>query len=169
VVSNNLAVERERIETSWSALDQVIRALSDDQLTMLIQERWSIKDHLAHMALAEQYCRAGLLGQPPHVPLGVDPQTLLGSSEDELNELCYQQTKGLSTTQVLTLRSTAHTELLDALAAITDSDLDKAFAPYGEPLGMTLRDILRGNTYEHYELHRSWIEKMAASKDTRTE
>jgi uncharacterized damage-inducible protein DinB len=159
-MSTLLSTEVERIESAWRALDQVISSLSEEQLTKLKKDRWAIRDHLAHIALAEQYVVAIFTGQPPHPLFGTDQETLLHSSDDELNEMGYQLTKSLPLSQVIDMRRNSHQRLLDTVAGLTDADLQKPFAPYGEPLGGTWLDTWRGNTYEHYDAHRGWIEAM---------
>ncbi len=159
-MSSLLKTEIDYLNDSWAVLEKVIRSLSEEQLTVLKRDRWSIKDHLAHLALAEQFCVAAFNGQPLHEAVGTDEETFLRSSEDELNEIGYQRTKSSPSSQVIAMRQEAHQQLLDTVARLTDADLQKPYSPYGsEPTGMTMLDILRGNTYEHYALHRGWIEE----------
>lgn len=159
-MSDLLRIEVDRIRESWEALSRVVDALSEDQLTRLGRDRWLIKDHLVHMALAEQFCLAAFSGQPLHQILGTDQDTMLRSSEDELNEISYQQHKSLPLSQVMDMRQKTHRLLLDTVAGFSEDALQKPYAPYGETTGMTMLDILRGNTYEHYDLHRVWIEEI---------
>lgn len=56
------------------------------------------------------------------------------------------------------LRQKSHQQLLDTVAALTDDHLQKPYAPYGEPLGPTMLDTLRGNSSDHYDTHRGWLE-----------
>jgi len=166
-VTTLVSSELERIQQSWAALDETLGGLSEEQLTGIMKDRWSLKDHLAHIALAEQYCAAALDERALHEPFGTDPDTLMRSSDDEINELGYQRTRPLSVGQVQQLRRQSHQALLDTLARHVDADLQKPFAPYGSaPTGMTLLDILRGNTYVHYDTHRGWIEAMLAQAES---
>jgi len=162
-VSTLLNTESERINQSWAALDAIVGALSGEQLISVKKDRWSLKDHLAHIALAEQYCTAAFNGQPLHEPFGTDPETLMRSSEDELNEIGYQRTHALSLSQVMDMRQQAHQKLTHMLTRLGDADLQRRFSPAGsEDTGTTMLDILRGNTREHYDTHRRWIEAALA-------
>jgi hypothetical protein len=162
-VSNQLNAEVERINDSWAALDRVIRVLSEERLVMLKWDGWSLKDHLAHMALAEQYCLAALHEKPPHTVFGINAEALLRLSEDELNEIGYRRTHALSLAQVMDMRQQAHQALMHTLTRLGDADLQRRFAPAGsEDAGATMLDILRGNTYAHYDAHRGWIEAALA-------
>jgi uncharacterized damage-inducible protein DinB len=160
---SQIQAEIERINASWSALEQVIHSFRDEQLTRLKRDRWTIKDHLAHIALAEQYWVALVNGQPPHDLFGTTRETLLSASEDELNELGARHMQARSLAQVMELHHDAHQQLLATLASLDDGDLLKPSVLYGrEIVGMTMLDTLRGNTYEHYDTHRAWLEAFAA-------
>jgi hypothetical protein len=162
-VDASIQQERERIMASWDALENVIKSCTEEQLTTLQKDRWTVQDHLAHIALAEQFVVAEVQGQPPlHEVVGTDQNTFLNSSDDELNEIAYQRDKSLGLKQVLERRALAHQALLDAVARLSDDDLNRPYAPYGNATEMTRLTILRGNTYEHYDAHRGWIEAMLA-------
>jgi len=159
---NQLDAEIERIHTSWNTLEEVVRGLTDAEWVQVTDGKWSAQDHLMHIALAEQYVRAVLRQEPPHTLFGIDPETLLSLNDDELNEVGHRLTQSLTTTEVAVLHRQAHQELLETLKSVTDTDLEKPFAPYGESLGQTWLDILSANTYIHYDVHRAWIEEMLA-------
>lgn len=152
--------EIERIHASWNALEQVIRGLTDADWVQVTDGKWSVQDHLAHIALFEQYSNAILRQEPPHIPFGIDAETLLKLNEEELNEVGYERTRALATNEVEELRRKAHHELLETLKGLSDDDLAKPCAPYGKPLGPTCLDTLRGNSSLHYDEHRPWIEEM---------
>lgn len=152
--------EIECLNEAWDALDEIVQTCTTEQLTTLGRDRWTIKDHLAHITYAEQFVIASLMGEPVDKALSTDRNTVLTASDDELNQVGYELYKALSEEQVLAMRERVHQELMGGLARLGDDDLLKPFAPFGEPLGGTLLDVLRKNTYEHYDTHRVWLEEI---------
>lgn len=166
-MSELLQSEIERVGASWTTLDQVVRSLSDEELTVPQKDRWSIKDHLAHVALAERFCSAAFLDRPLHESLGMEKDAFLRSSEDEINEFGYQLYKSTSLPEVMALCQETHRELVNTLAGLSEADLQKPFAPYGsEPTGTSMLDVLKGNTYDHYDVHRGWIETIVNQSES---
>lgn len=163
-MGNQLDKEIQRVQDSWNALERVLGNLTDGQWVELTDGRWSVKDHLAHIALAEQYARAALRGEPPHELFGIEPETLLKLSDDELNAALHPRIDALTTDEVKALVGQSHQELLDTMANVSEEILEQPYAPYGEPLGLTMLDILSGNTYVHYDLHREWIEAIVSEQ-----
>ncbi len=158
-MSDAINIEMERISTAWERLESVVAPLTIEPLTRLTRDRWSIKDHLVHIMLAEQFCIAALRDEPVFLAIGVDKETYMRSTEDELNEIGYQFSLTLSPNDALARWQAVHRQLLDCVTGLKDQDLLERFAPSGlEPTAMSMLDILRGNTYEHYDLHRGWIE-----------
>lgn len=168
-MSELLRTELERVGQSWTTLDELVRSLSDEQMTEFKQDRWSVKDHLAHLAVAERFCRAALQERSLHESVGTDRETFLHSSEDELNEIIYRHYQSTPLSDILTLRQKAHEELFDTLTRISDADLQRPFARNGsEPTGMTMLDVLSGNTYQHYDAHRGWIQAIVDQGTTQS-
>ena len=84
---------------------------------------------------------------------------------DAINEIVYEREKDRSAPDVLADYRQAHQELLAALAGLTEADLLKTYSYYqpdepGEDSGAPIVRWIAGNTYEHYDEHRAWIEAL---------
>src|SRR5215211_4727678 len=108
-----MAELRERIHSSYAALEQTIAQLSDAQLTAPIDGSWSAKDVLAHIAAWEQVTIHFHVGdrsfeavtQIPDVPYATTPV-------DQINQAFYERDRALSLAQVLESFRRSHQELL---------------------------------------------------------
>ena len=152
----------ERIQRTRAALERAIGQLSEAQLVAPgAASGWSVKDHLAHLAVWEQGLTALLQGRPRPAAMEVDEATYL-RSEDALNALIYQRNKDRSLAEVLAAFRQAHDQVLAALAGLTDADLFKTYSHYqpnelGEDSGEPILKWVAGNTYEHYAEHHAWL------------
>ena len=154
----------QRILRARAALDLTISQLSDAQLVAPGATGWSVKDHLAHLAIWELSLTALLQRRPRHAAMEVDEATYL-RSEDAINELVYQRNKDRSLVEVLAAFRQAQQQMLAALADLTGAGLLKTYSHYqsdepGEDRGAPIVDWIAGNTYEHYDEHRAWIEAL---------
>src|SRR4051812_42377723 len=97
-----MAELRERIDSSYAALERTIEQLSDDQLTTPIDGSWSAKDLLAHIAAWEQVTIHFHVGdrafeevtQLTSVPYATTPV-------DQINEAFYARDRDLPLAHVL--------------------------------------------------------------------
>ena len=156
----------ERIQRARAALEQTISQLSAAQLVAPgPYEGWSVKDHLAHLAIWEQGLAALLQGRPRYAAMHVDEETYLSADTDGLNAIIYQHNKDRSLAEVLAAFRQAHQQTLAALAGLTDADLFKTYSHYqpdepGEDSGEPILRWIAGNTYEHYAEHQAWIQAL---------
>ena len=156
----------DRIQRARASLEGVTGGLSEQQLIAPAPDGgWSIKDHLAHLAAWEAGIAALLQRRPRYPAMGLDGETFLNTDEDGLNAIIYQQNSGRSLGEVRAAFRGAQRELLDALAGLTDADLLRTYSHYqpdepGEDSGEPIVNWIAGNTYEHYDEHRSWIEAL---------
>lgn len=154
----------DRIERARVSLDEVIARLGDTQLvTRGLDGRWSVKDHLAHLAAWELGIAALLQRRPRYAAMQLDEKTYLSTDADGLNEIIHQQNRGRSLGEVRLAFSEAQRELLTALGSLTDADLFESYSHYqpdepGEDSGAPIVGWIAGNTHEHYDEHRAWID-----------
>ncbi|MCH8814238.1 MAG: ClbS/DfsB family four-helix bundle protein [Chloroflexi bacterium] len=152
-----------RIETARAALDDLIAGLSDDQLVAPAPNGgWSVKDHLAHLSAWEAGIAALLRRRPRYLAMQLDAETYLNTDTDGLNAIIYQRNKDRSLEDVRADLSHAQRRLLEALSGLTDADLLKTYSHYqpDEDSGTPIVGWITGNTYDHYDEHRTLIEAL---------
>ncbi|MCH7812342.1 MAG: ClbS/DfsB family four-helix bundle protein [Chloroflexi bacterium] len=155
-----------RIERARASLDDVIGGLDEAQLVASGPDGgWSVKDHLAHLAAWEVGIAALLQHRPRYAAMQLDEKAYLITDEDGLNAIIYQQNQGRSFGAVRAAFGEAQRELLAALGGLNDADLLKTYSHYqrdeaGEDSGAPIVGWIAGNTYEHYDEHRGWIEAL---------
>lgn len=159
-----------RIEQSRRALEGRIGELSAAQLTgPKDRAGWSVKDHLAHLAAWERSIAYLLRGRPRHEGLGVPEVSYLGTDgtdEDGINAIIHGRTRDWPLAEALESFRDAHRQLLAALGPLTYEDLLEPYSHYlpdepGEDDGTPILRRILGNTAEHYEEHRPWIEALS--------
>lgn len=149
------------LERSRSALLAVVEPRSDEEITRLGPEGWSVKDHLAHLAVWERSMTAVLTGRDKAEALGVPPEVLASPGYDDTNEIIRARWAGASRAEVVEMLARTRRELLATLGGMTYDDLMKPYAHY-QPGSPEKTDPvaywLAGNTWEHDDEHRPWIE-----------
>ena len=155
-----MAELRERIGSSYAALEQTIGQLSDKQLTAPIDGSWSAKDILAHIAAWAQVTIHFHVGgrsfedvtHIPDVPYATTPV-------DQINEAFYERDRNLPLAQVLQSFRSSHQQLLAMLDGMSDADLFKPYTPAGRGSGQMIEWII-GDSYDHYDEHRATLERL---------
>ena len=164
--NNNAGLPRDktelldRIEREWSALQQAISQVTEQQMNVPDAGGWSIKDNLAHLTVWEEFMRLHhLQNRPPHEVLQLDEQQFSQLDENGQNAVLYQRHKDRPVAAVLADLQRAHGQVLAELAKWSYADLMKpgyADDPEARP---RINSVI-GNTYEHYQEHRATIEKL---------
>ena len=151
-----------RIQRSRLALERTLAPLTEAQMTAPGPTGWSIKDHLAHLAAWESGVVALLNRRSRFAAMNLEAAVVQGMTEEEINEVIYQQHAGLSLAQVRDQLDAAEREMRQVLQRLDDHEL---LAPYASflPEGSAGRQdpvlyAIAGNTYEHYDEHREYIE-----------
>jgi hypothetical protein len=159
----------DRVQIDWAALEHVVAPLSETQLNTPAPAPggWAIKDHLAHIAEWERALTAVLERRPQWQGFGLDAVTYsqLGDNLDGLNDLLYQRSRGLSTSEIQAKARAAHAEALAALHTLTDADIQNTIGGYGgDPTDQRpLLTKIAGDTYAHYAEHTGWIKEQLLS------
>ncbi len=149
-----------RIRQSRAALEQALGRLSDEQMTQPGPDGWTVKDHLAHLTAWEQGIAALLQGHPRHTAMGVDEATFLQGDEDQTNAMIVECNRERSLADVMRACEDSHRQIIALLEGMEEAAL---FLPYShyQP-GVDRKDPVVywvvGNTFEHYDEHRRWIE-----------
>ncbi len=156
-----------RIDQSRAELEKTLSGLSERQLTTPGPEKWAVKDHLVHLAVWELGIAALLQHHDRLAAMNVDEEIFWTKSEDEINDVIYQQFAHLSWDEVVPKYQESHRRLLEALDTLSDEDLYRPYAYFVEgtahaPEGPVINWIA-GNTYGHYDLHNQFIQSLLQS------
>jgi uncharacterized protein (TIGR03083 family) len=154
-----------QITSARTTLADLLAGLTDAQLTTPGPNGgWSVKDHLAHLTAWEAGIAALLQRRPRYAAMGIDAATFLGP-EDTLNAIIRERNADRSLEEVRADLAGAQRSLLDAVAPITDADLQKTYSHYqpgepGEDSGAPIIGRVSDNTAHHYEEHRALIQAL---------
>jgi len=149
-----------RIQREWSALTQAIAQLSTEQMQVPGAGGWSVKDNLAHLTAWEQFMLLHYLqGRPRHEAMQVGKATMERVDENGINAILYERNRNRSVSDVLDEFHRSHEQVLAALEHMTYADLMKPRYP-DDPEARPLIGWVIGNTYEHYEEHRTTIQAL---------
>lgn len=113
---------------------------------------WSVKDLIAHVTWYEREFAGALrarelVGSP-----------LWDQTPEERNRAIYEQHQGQSLEMVLADSRRAYRELVTAVEALTDADLNHPERLNSWPEGLPPWRLLAENSYEHYQAHRAELE-----------
>jgi hypothetical protein len=125
-----------------------IHGLTDAQLTERTLDGWSVKDHLAHLALWDELRAA----EVQRISAGYESAWRMAGRDGEYSGLGYDMRRDLSIEQVRWESETTHRRLLDAIAAATERGLDGSL--YGEA----------GLRSTHEAAHTGWIKRWRAER-----
>ena len=156
-----------RITRAWSTLEETLAGVNEATAATPGADRWSIKDHLAHIEGWERYLLAVLERRSPTAAVGSDLATFRSTEEDPLNELLIEPTKAQPYSRVLTDLRRTHERLLAAVASVPDADLGRLAADYQpEELAGDTDSIARWIDHicdEHLRDHVGWIQQLTVS------
>ena len=156
-----------RIETARAALDDLIASLSDDQLVSPAPDGgWSVKDHLAHLTAWEAGIAALLQHKPRYAAMQMDAATYRNTDKNGLNAIIHQRTSRHSLQEVREAFRQGQQALADAVSDLSAADLLETYSHYqpdepGDDSGAPIVGWITGNTCDHYDEHRAWIEALA--------
>jgi hypothetical protein len=153
----NKAELMERIQLEWTAMEQAISHLSDEQMSLPGTGGWSVKDNLAHVTAWEQFMLLSYLqGRPEHEVMQVDEAILRTLDINGLNEVLYQRNKDRPPSAVLAGLRRSHEQVLAALEQMSFANLMKPLYADDPEARLVIGEVI-GNTYEHYREHRAAI------------
>lgn len=149
----------EKMRSGYDAFSALLASLNATQMsTPGVNGNWSIKDNIAHLSAWQRRQTANNQA----VREGIDrPDPTPGMSEDEINEMYYQQNKNRALTDVLDEFHETARLLQESVEALTDEQLN---SPVTWLDGGTLAPRVAGNSYEHYEEHAEIIQHWQASQ-----
>jgi hypothetical protein len=148
----------EEIEKQRAYLLNLIQELTEEQMIEPnVEENWSIKDLLAHIAawerLADDRLRAAFTSEELQYPI------IQGWDEiHQINADIYEKNKDLSLDTVMKEFETAHNDLLATIESLDDESIFKPL-PFDWADGLLVHQLISANTHWHYKDHCESIEK----------
>ncbi len=119
--------------------------------------KWSLKDVIAHVARGES-----------EIALILRTRVLADSdfwnlSDDELNEITYQQNKDRPLHDIVNEERQAYKALFEAVQSLSDEDLNDPQRFKKMPQEWRPWQLIAGNSFKHYQDHmpsiREWLAK----------
>lgn len=154
----NQAELMQRIEQDWTELMNQVGRLSEAQLETPLDDGWSAKDHLAHLAAWERHLLlAHLQGRPAAESLDVDEATAAQYDIDTLNEIIYRRNQSRPANEVLAELRQIHAQVVTTLA---QTPFERLMQPRYPDRTNPLLDWVISNTYEHYQEHGAAIQTL---------
>jgi hypothetical protein len=158
---NNKTDLLQRIQHSWEKLENDLNKLTEDQLARPLEGGWSVKDHLCHLAAWELGMAELLKKRNRFEAMQVEEAVRAGKDENEVNDVIFQHFRRLSVPESVNFFLDAHTQMLDAISTLENADLFRPYS-YFLPPGQSgpeepVINWVIGNTYEHYDSHRGYL------------
>ena len=139
---------------TWEAL---LARLDEEQMQRPgAAGKWSVKDIIAHVAWCESEVAPIL---HTHIFAGSD---LWNLSDDESNEITYQQNKDRTLDDIVHEERQAYTALLEAAQTLSDEDLNDPHRFKNMPEEWKPWQLIAGNSFKHYEDHMPSIHEWLA-------
>jgi hypothetical protein len=153
------------IDRFWTAINAYVDGLTPEQLTQVKNpDGWALKDHLTHLTVWERSVIAFLKGNPRYEALGITEAMYRNESYDAMNEAIFRNHQHEPLDTVLAQWRTTHHELIAALTALEDDDLQKPYNHFqpDEADRLTPRraiDVIFVNTAPHFREHQEWMQQ----------
>lgn len=150
-----------RMQQGWDEFTAYLATLSPAQLTGPTDAAgWTAKDHVAHIARWEEGILAALNGQNRREAMGVSEADWESHDYDIINAGIRERDTDKSLDEVMALLRDVHGRLAARIDALTDADLERRYDSYvpGTENDRPIVGYIIGNTYEHYDEHRPWID-----------
>ena len=160
-----------KIDGGFQALLRSSESLSDPTaIASSMEDEWSVKDHLAHIAAWEEILlRFHIGGEPFETVVGVPAARYRVTSYDTINEHLHDRDKSMTPAEVMARLKTGHAAVMSALGGMTDEDLARPRAWLDAPDGPSgpMAQYIAWNTYEHYEEHLATIDALSGKTHSR--
>lgn len=144
----------QKMQTGFESFIAFLEQIPPQRLTEAgVNGAWSVKDNLAHLVVWQ----TRQLRRTQEVQRGeaiTNPTP--GLSEEQINELYYQEQKDRSLDDVLAAFRACHQQLYAQVQGMSEEELNRPVPQLGDrPIWL----YIAGNTYEHCQEHREIIER----------
>lgn len=161
------------IDAGYRRLSAYLDTLDDAAMTGPVDAAgWTAKDHVMHLAVWADSMVAVMDRQPRWEAMGLsrDVWATIEQGYDVINEAIRQQHAAASDAAVRDALERAHRRLVARADAMDADDLMRPynhFQPWAVSRDQPLVGYLRGNTVEHYDEHRRYIEAIVGASEQR--
>ena len=146
----------EHAHADWEAL--LAQVGKDLMLQSGAAGKWSVKDVIAHITWGELEL---VLVIRTHILTGSE---LWDLSEDERNEIVYQQNRDRPLHEIITEEQQAYAQLLQAAQTLSDEDLNDPRRFKDMPQDWIPWRIFAGCSFQHYRDHMPSIREWLATR-----
>ena len=147
------------LDQEWARIERICFNLDEGEMCKPgAQGDWSIKDLLCHLAAWEKY----LLDRLSYVLSGQRPQYPVMQTWDDVhrfNAQVYEQNKDRPLTSAVIEFRSLYRGVMTVLEAMDDEQLNQPYSYDFTADKLTLVQLIRANTYEHYQEHCIDIDK----------
>jgi hypothetical protein len=147
------------LDREWGHFERICAALSEaDMLAPGVEGEWSVKDILCHLSAWEKY----LLDRLGYVLSGQHPLYPTMTSWDDVhrfNAQVYADNKDRPLTSVIIEFRSLYRGVMTVLESLDDEILTKPYSYDFPDDDLSLLQLIRANTYEHYREHCVALEK----------
>jgi hypothetical protein len=156
----------ERYANSWNVLESLISGYDAEQMVVPADAAgWNVRDHLAHLCAWEATMIAFLRKEHQWEACGLTQEQHANLNYDPGNEIIRQMTLNVSPSDVIDMLKETNAEFLETLATVSDEDLASKASDYhpdwkNKQKDYTVLFVLGGDTWDHFDEHRPWIEKI---------
>jgi hypothetical protein len=141
------------LEQEFVNIERICSGLSEEEMIATgVQGEWSVKDILAHLSAWENH----LLDRIGYVMTGHEPRYPAMASWDDVhrfNAQVYQENKDRILTAVIIEFRSLYQGVMTVLEALNDDTLNKPYTYDFPNDALTLLQLIRSDTYEHYQEH----------------
>ena len=149
------------IDAAWKDLHSFLAAVTPSQASKQDQAGWSVKDHVAHLAVWEDSVAILFRGGRRHEALGIEEAVYAAGSFDEINEVIRVRLEGITLQEAICYLEGVHRQLMAHLRTLRDADLNakaREFFPQAPRNDdRRLASLLWDNTGGHFIEHLEWM------------
>lgn len=159
------------IDAGYERLRAYLDTLDEGAWTGPVDDAgWTVTDHVMHLAVWAESMVAVMDGRPRWEAMGLSPDVwaTIAQGYDVINEAIRQQHASAGAAAVRDALERSHRALVARADALDAADLMRPynyFQPWAEGRDQPLVGYLRGNTVEHYDAHRRYIEAIVGANE----
>jgi hypothetical protein len=141
------------LDQEWANIERICFGMSEaEMLTSSAQGEWSVKDMLVHLSAWEKY----LLDRLGYIISGQQPLYPVMKSWDDVhrfNAQVFEQNKDRPLTSVIIEFRSLYRGVMTVLEALDEQVLSMPFSYDFPDDNLTVLQLIRANTFEHYREH----------------
>ena len=146
------------LDKEWAHVERICAGLSEADMLTPVEGEWSVKDILCHLSAWEKYLldRLGysLTNQKPWYPVMTNWDDV-----HHFNARVYNENKDRPLNSAILEFRTLYKGVMTVLEAIDEGQLNRSYSYDFPDDHLTLLQLIRANTFEHYREHCTAIEK----------